>query len=66
MNLEDIMRRFVVRREGDPPPRPIEPYQVGHSPVVLNGMVELLRHLAEMEKHIQTLEKRVADLEHGK
>jgi hypothetical protein len=63
VNLEEILRKHVGRRPGDPPLKTVDPLPAGRSPVVINGMVELLRHLHELSRRLDAVEKRLAELE---
>lgn len=70
MTLEEILRRFVPHQAGDLPVKPLEPVPPERAPVVMNGMVELLKHLhmlsmhdSDNEKRLDADEKRLSEIE---
>jgi len=65
LSLEEILRRFTTRRSTDPPIQPVEPIkpEPATSPVVINGMVQLLAYLADQDKRISALEDKIKEIQ---
>jgi hypothetical protein len=59
--LEELLRRFVARKPGEGPPEALA--RATHTPVVINGMAEMLTYLSELSKRVEQCEQRLSALE---